>query len=403
MSSVPLEEPPIPAAKPRHWIVWALACWLVALVLTFAGFVAVYHSGPWFANNDTRSVRGEEFKPARGAARVEGGAIVLERPGEDGSVIVSTNLDPFDASLYRFARVRLNGAYPAGGLVLVWRSDRLENKVNRLPVISSGGRILPVTLTAVDGWSGKISGLGLIARGPLAGPLAVERIELEPSSVWTTVDSMVSDWLEFEPWDGGSIHFMSGGNPSLRYPLPFFLGVSFLVAVALYLGLVLLGNATFAFQVILAMALFGWMAIDARWQLNLWRQLDITRFQYAGKNWEDKRRAAEDGALFEFMRAAKEKIGKAPAHVFIFSEDEFERVRGAYHLYPLNVHVRTKVVAPYPPQIYKPGDVIVMYRKRGTQYVPSTRTLRWDGAQEVRAELLLFSEGSGVFRVLPPA
>ncbi len=243
----------------------------------------------------------------------------------------------------------------------------------------------------------------MIARGPLAGPLVVERIDLEPSSVWTTVDSMISDWLEFEPWDGGSIHFMTGGNPSLRYPLPFFLGIAFLLSLGLYLALVLMGHGTFAFQAVLAMALFGWMTIDARWQLNLWKQLDITRFQYAGKSWEDKRRAAEDGALFEFMRIAKEKIGRAPAHVFIFSEEEFERVRGAYHLYPLNVHVRTKIATLYPPAAYKPGDVIVLYRKRATQYVPSTKTLRWDGTQEVRAELIYVADGSGVFRVLPPA
>ncbi len=55
-----------------------------------------------------------------------------------------------------------------------------------------------------------------------------------------------------------------------------------------------------------------------RWQLNLWRQLDMTRFQYAGKSWEDKRLAAEDGRLFAFMREAKAKIGDAPAHVFVF-------------------------------------------------------------------------------------
>ena len=196
---------------------------------------------------------------------------------------------------------------------------------------------------------------------------------------------------------------MSGGNPSLRYPLPLFLGIALLVSVALYLALVLMGHTAFVFQAVLAMALFGWMTIDARWQLNLWRQLDITRYQYAGKSWEDKRRAAEDGALFEFIRVAKEKIGKQPAHVFVFSEEEYDRVRSAYHLYPLNVHVRTKIAMLYPPATYKAGDVIVAYRKRAIQYVPSTKTLRWDGTQEVRAELLYFADGSGVFRVLPPA
>ena len=229
MSSVAPEPPKIEAAPRRHWLVWAFACWLVGLAITFAGFVAVYHAGPWFSNIEAKSIRGEDLKPARGTVRNDRGAAILERPGDDGSIIVSATLDAFDAPLYRFARVRMQGAYPAGGVLLVWRNDRIDSNVNRLPVISSGGRILPVTLTALDGWTGRISGVGLIARGPLGAPLVVEGIDLVPSSVWTTIDSIVSDWLEFEPWDGGSIHFMSGGNPSLRYPLPLFLGIAFAV------------------------------------------------------------------------------------------------------------------------------------------------------------------------------
>jgi hypothetical protein len=393
-----------PAVPPRHWLFWAVSCWLAALAITFAGFVATFHEGPWSARVEPRAIPGAQLQLVRGTVRVEGGAMYLEKPAEDGSIIVSANLEvPIEASDFRIARVRIAGAFPKEGLSLVWRTEKPMKTVPRMPVQSSGGRVLPVTLGAIDGWSGKIIGVGLVSRGPLAGPLLVDRIEFVPTSVWTTIDGMVSDWVEFEPWDGGSIHFMAGGNPSLRHPLPLFLGIAMLVAIGLYLVVIVLGHTRFEPQAALAIALLGWAVVDARWQLNLWKQLDITRYQYAGKSWEEKRRSAEDGRLFEFMTAAKAKIGDAPAHVFVFADDEFDRVRGAYHLYPRNVTVQPKRQSLLPAATFKAGDFLVLYRKRGVQYSPSEKVMRWDATESIRAELVHFSEGSAVFRVLGAA
>ena len=403
MSSIPAEILPVPVANKRQQAYWALSCWLAGVVLTFIGFVAYFHSGPWLTNVEARTLPGSDLKPARGQVRIEGSVAILEAPGDDGNVIAAASFPPFDAANYRFVQVRMTGAYPAGGAHFVWRAQKGENTVRRVPLLSSGGRILPVTLTELDGWRGQIAGVGIIARGPMSAPLVVQSVELRPSSVWTTIDAMFSDWFEFEPWDGGSIHFMAGGNPSLAHPLPLFLGIASLVGIALYLALIVMGHTRFSAQVAIAIALLGWLAIDARWQWNLWKQLDITRFQYAGKSWEEKRRAAEDGRLFEFMRAARREIGAKPAHVYVFADDEFDRVRGAYHLFPLNLHVRPKQAAIVGPELLKPGDVIVLYRKRGVQYVQGEKLLRWDGDRQVHAELLLFTEGNGVFRVLGPA
>jgi len=392
-----------PAATHRHWIFWALSCWAVALVVTFAVFVAAFHKGPYLSSVEPRTIAGAKLEVVRGTVRIEGDATWLEKPAGDGTLIVSARVDPpIEAGDYRFARVRIAGAFPKGDLSLIWRTDKGEAKVPRLPVISSGGRVLPIALGSIDGWSGRIIGVGLVSRGALTGPLLVDRIEFRPSSVWSTIDTMVSDWAEFEPWDGGSIHFMAGGNPSLRHPLPLFLGIAFAVAIGLYLFVIVLGHARFEPQAALAIALLGWAVIDVRWQLNLWKQLDITRWQYAGKSWEDKRRAAEDGRLFEFMREAGRKIGAAPAHVFVFADDEFDRVRGAYHLYPKNVTVQPKRQALLPAATYRPGDVLVVYRKRGVEYNPAEKSLRWEGEQSLRADMIHFSEGSAVFRVLGP-
>jgi hypothetical protein len=393
----------LPAVPQRHWLFWAISCWLAALVLTFIGFLMAFHTGPWQSRVEPRTIPGAKLAVVQGTVRVDGEAIWLERPGQDGTLVVSATLDqPLAAADFRYVRVRLAGAFPREGISFIWRTDRGEAKVPRLPLASSGGRVLPLTLGEIDGWNGRIVGVGLAMRGELAAPLLVDGIEFVPTSWWTTATRMFGDWAEFEPWDGGSIHFMAGGNPSLRHPLPLYLGISFLVAVGLYLLVIVLGHTRFEPQAALAIALLGWAVIDARWQLNLLKQLDITRWQYAGKSWEDKRLAAEDGRLFAFMREAKEKIGAAPAHVFVFADDEFDRVRGAYHLYPRNVTVQPKRQSLLPAATFKAGDVLVVYRKRGVEYNPADRTLRWEGTQAVKAEMIHFSAGSAVFRVTGP-
>lgn len=395
-------NPTAPAVPGLPWIPWALGCWLAALVLTFAAWVATTHAGPWSPAAEPLRLEGSRFA-LRGVGRAEGSRIVIQGPGPDGHMLAAINLEvPLEASNYRYVTVRASGPWPSGGVSFVWRVRGVEDKVRRIELSPSGGRILPAILGTIDGWSGSVIGVGVIINGELSGPFAVESIELSPSSGWTTVGGIVSDWLEFEPWDGGSIHFMSGGNPDLKFPLPLYLGISFLGAIGLYLFIVLLGHTTFDPRVALAIALLGWAVIDTRWQLNLWRQLDMTRLQYAGKSWEAKRLVAEDGHLFAFMREAAAKLGDAPAHVFVFADEEFERVRGAYHLYPRNVTVQPKRQSLLPASTFKPGDVLVVYRKRGVDYNAAEKTLRWDGSQAVKADLVHASGGSAVFRVTGP-
>lgn len=379
---------------------WALASWLAALVLTFAGFVLTYHTGPWMAAAAARTITGAQLQ-VRGKSRVEQSGVLLQGAGEDGSVIAVLNLAaPIEAAHYRFVDIRGRGEFPSGGMEFVWRVQGAETTVRKAEVVVFGGRIVPLTLGTVDGWSGKVVGLGLIAKGDFRQPFLVESIELRPSWVGTTIDTLFAQWLEFEPWDGGSIHFMAGGNPSLKHPLPRFLGIAFVAAIGIYLLLIVLGHTRFDRKTALVIALLGWAVIDVRWQLNLLRQLDMTRVQYAGKSWEDKRLAAEDGELFAFMREAKAKIGDAPAHVYVFSDQEFDRVRGAYHLYPKNVSVQPRRQTLLPAATYKPGDVLVLYRKRGVEYNAAEKRLRWEGTQVIAADLVYFHRGGAVFRVL---
>lgn len=394
------DTPPVPQ---RHWLLWALACWGAALVLTFAGFVLSFHSGPWTLSGETTSIMGSQLK-VHGGSRVDGGSVIFHEPDSAGNLVAVVNFDnSLDASHFRLVSVHATGGIPTGGLSFAWRVQGDERTVRKTQLDVSGGRILPMLLGKADGWTGRVVGIGLVAKGDFSAPLAVSRIDLLPASVWTTVKGIVSDWAEFEPWDGGSINFLAGGNSDPRRSLTLFAGTAFIGATFLYFLLVVLGHTKFQPQVVLAIPLMAWVLVDFRWQANLWRQLSVTWDQYAGKSWEAKRLAAEDGRLFGFIRDAKAKIGDDAVRVFVFADEEFDRMRGAYHLYPANVAALRTRQSILPAAVFRPGDVLVIIRKRGVEYSPAEKRLRWGGTESVRAEMVHFSAGSAAFRVLPPA
>jgi hypothetical protein len=127
----------------------------------------------------------------------------------------------------------------------------------------------------------------------------------------------------------------------------------------------------------------------------------MTRFQYAGKSWDDKRLAADDGGSSPSCARRGRRSGRRRPR--LCSPTTSSRACAApYHLYPANVAALKGVQALLPAASFRPGDVLVLYRKRGVQYDAARKDLRWDETQSLKADLVHFSGGSAVFRVLPP-
>ena len=147
------------------------------------------------------------------------------------------------------------------------------------------------------------------------------------------------------------------------------------------------------------MFVIAWLAMDARWQWNLLRQAGTTFAQYAGKSWQDRHLAAEDGPLFAFIERVRAKLPAPPARVFMVAAAHYFRDRGAYHLYPYNVYFDPWADTVPPPSAIRPGDYIVVYQRKGMQYDAAQQRLRWDDHAPVAVELLLVDMGAALFRV----
>jgi hypothetical protein len=144
----------------------------------------------------------------------------------------------------------------------------------------------------------------------------------------------------------------------------------------------------------------AWLVLDARWTLNLARQVAATAATYAGKDWHERHLAADDGPLFSFIEKVRAKLPATPARVIVVADADYFRGRGAYHLYPHNVYFDPRGNTMPAPSSLKSGDYLVVYQRRGVQYDPGQKRLRWDGGEPVGAEMLEAGQGAALFRIL---
>ena len=211
----------------------------------------------------------------------------------------------------------------------------------------------------------------------------------------------VREWLAFEPWSGGSINSRNGGADAQDLPLPFALAA--IVGLALIIYAILAGGCASDRSVPAAdcrrSVRLRVVHSDVPWQWNLMREARATFQQYAGKSWRERHLAAEDGALFAFIEKARAKLPPPPVRVFMGADALYFRDRGAYHLYPYNVYFDPYRNTMPDSAKLRDGDYVVVFRRKGVQFDPAQKKLRWDGGQPLDAELLFAEGGGAVFAI----
>ena len=300
---------------------------------------------------------------------------------------------------YPLVSLRVEGLSSGTELFLWWRMKGSTGEWRSLPVRHRGEGGVTVDLSEEQPWKGEIAELGFRFRGRLTAPLRVRGVTLGPATVGSALRGLVSGWLEFEPWSGGSINYLNGGDPRSPCPLPLFIAAA--LAVALAIWWVVFRGLPSAALVAAGLVVSAWLVVDARWQWNLWRQLGMTGRQYAGKTWEERHRVEFDGKLFGFIQRVKASLPRPPARVWYFSSTLYLDARGAYHLFPHNVvsYNYSSFGAMPAPQHFRKGDYVVVYQWRGLRFDGAQGLMSWNGGQ--REAELIFREGDDMLlRVL---
>lgn len=374
---------------------------VVSTVLCTLGYLALTVPGNWFGRLPTLQWTARELTVTQGAAQFSDDGLRINAPGADGIAIVSVETSFRSAG---YAAVAWDTADVPEGLAaaLVWRNQYEPGRRFTRPLVVEARRLLPITLADDPNWIGRINGLALVMHGELAKPMLIRGVEAKPMTAAQILRDRVREWLTFEPWSGGSINSRNGGADAQDLPLPF--------ALAAIVGLALMLYALLArwrprwtgpFRPLVAGGLFvaAWLILDIPWQWNLARQAHATFEKYAGKSWRERHLAAEDGVLFAFIEKARDKLPPPPVRVFMAADGLYFRDRGAYHLYPYNVFFNPyQNTLPDASQMHS-GDYLIVFRRKGVQFDPAQKKLRWDGGAPIDAELLFAESGGALFGI----
>lgn len=375
----------------------ALAIGLVAFIAILLAISVTSTARPGSADVVPIVRNGRMLTPNNANAVRHGEQIVVANSPSVPLTILAIGGTPFRADDYR--RLSVDAATLPGEIqvALIWVRRDAPGKPFEEPLAVDRGRLVPTRLDGNPEWTGDIVFAALGVKGVAQRPWAVSTLSLERPSTMTSLLDMANDWSRFERWDGRSINVIFGGSDHQRVWLP---PIVFAACLAAAFALhVLARKRRLNLSPLLMVVPFvvGWIALDLRWQRNLFMQASETVAQFGGRDWEGRHLAMDDGALFKFVQAAKAALPATPVRVFATSDFEYFRRRAGYHLYPHNVLAYDWA----DPSILRPGDYVLFFQKADVHWDGAKRELAWSSGPRVHARAVLAERGAGLFEVQP--
>lgn len=334
-------RPPNTAQDRPFWHLLLIALGLMTLsgALLMGGFLAHHFKDLQSFEGQPRVWLGKELQIIEGEGARAGEALAINALSSHGQAIVSSGKVTLAAGRYPVLEYQLKGSLAEMDRVFFWRRAAKPEQLISLPLEGRSA----LRLAHHSAWRGGIIEFGIGLRGVLPEPVIINAFVFKPDSIATLLTSLWLDWTAFEGWSQRSINFIEGGaRNALIPPVP-------AVAAWAALAMSLYGIGGFFlprrrdWHVIGIIFLLGWLALDGRWQAGLWHQLQETYERYGGKDWKEKRLAAEDATLFKFITSVKAHLPATPQRIFLvvaksLKEDPYTRSRARYHLLPHNVH-----------------------------------------------------------------
>ncbi|CAH1904827.1 conserved membrane hypothetical protein [Candidatus Nitrotoga sp. HW29] len=392
---IQLDPDSVPSKKRLHqkWLTVPLLFFASTLILSLV-YLQYNWPGKWFSNVKPLGWNGAALTLNKGQGYSDQDKLVIKGLADQNIAVVSLSPPAFRAKDYQTITWSISGVTPNIEMEFLWRTA--DNRTFVRSLVWAANTLEPLEIAEDENWRGQIIDLAIIVKGTLAAPILINGISLEPVSLPGALPHMVKKWFALDPWQGTSINFVDG--EAIDKNAPPVLAIAAIILLALLLNLILSIAKIIPLNVAMigGMILLGWFMLDVRWQANLFQQLELTHQQFAGKTWEDKHLAAEDGALFDFMKKVKEKLPAENSRILYFSDEAYSRRKGAYHLYPHNVLALNDLP---PASKIKTGDYIALFAKKSVQYDRSHQLLMWSDGQSIKVDLLFLAEGNALFKV----
>jgi hypothetical protein len=288
----------------------------------------------------------------------------------------------------------------------VWRTRENPRRTFSKPLQWLAGRVAPLHLEASDGWRGTITGLALVVRGSLPAPLEIVSVRLPSATVGATLTDTFTQWAGHFPLKGYAIAFPFDAERAHFLSIATAVAIAAGLAIIAYVLLARWRGWTADSRVLWAIFAAGWILLDARWQVNLGRELALAVERFSGKSGDEKALAAEDAALFVLAQDIKRALPPPPARVLVLCDNGLIAMKLAHFLYPHNVsrnlggraEGRGYLVAPDRATL-RSGDNLALVFYSALTYDAEKQLLVWPDGRTVPAERVLSKPDAVLVRI----
>lgn len=231
---------------------------------------------------------------------------------------------------------------------------------------------------AEQGANHPISGLagGATTSGP-NGPF-----ETRVAGCRKSVQTLAQAWRYQEPWSQRSINFSLSGEPKVLGLSPVSLSALWAaLAAAGYWALCWRAGVPARWSAVAGLVLLAWLALDLRWQGQLWARLADSQARYAHLSQPERPEGAPDGDLYAAVSGLRAHLPQTPARILLFTATPggYLSARTRYHLLPHRVYVGPP--RPLTPDQVAPGDYLfIMVSVRSASYDAARQRLTLEGA-----------------------
>jgi len=385
----------VPRAGARWWLIAGTLLGLgVAAVLVYA--LARFGEGRLAEGPAPIVADGGDLALVQGTGHKDGPSYVLEAPAADGAAVLAAKLTPFSAK--EFSRVEWNIESAQGPqLAFVWRTRENPRRTYSKPLQWLVTGAAPLTLTADDGWSGTITGVGLIAAA-MNTPVRVRSLRIVSPSVFAAADDLARQWSSRNPLRGYSVNYPFDAERGHDLPAVVAVAIAEAAALAIYLLLARWRGWPRDRRVLWGIFLGGWLLLDVRWQTNLWRETGARAERFAGKSTGQMHLAAEDAPLYTLMGKMKGALPGTPVRVFLYCDNDNLCARAAFLLYPHNVYRAGRRALPAPEELHE-GDYLLLAYSRALGYDRGNQVAVWQDGRTKPADEILLEPGALLLKV----
>ena len=396
-----MQRPGEPRRRGPEWTTATCVLLLLALALVI-GFAMVKSSGGRLSDAAAPIVaEGADMVATEGAGQRDGRAFVLDKAGAEGISVLTAKLSPFAAEEFSRIEWQISSAQPPPELALLWRTREhpRRNYTKRVQWLVGGAA--PLDLSAEDGWSGTITGVGLVVAPGLQVPLRVESLRIASRSAAGVAGTLAQEWTQLNPLGGYSVNFPFDAERGHELPLLPAVAAAVALAIALYLLLARWRGWPRDRRVAWAIVVGGWLLLDLRWQTNLWREAAARGARFAGKTTAEKHLAADDAALFALAEKVQSALPAAPTRIFLYCDSDLLCARAAFLIYPRNPYRSVSWRRPVParPEDMHAGEYVLLLYSRALGYDAARQVIVWPDGHTKPADVVLTAPGTLLARV----